>query len=53
MKESPAPEPVKKEEAALAAPKASSEPEVIKPAPTAGSIDLGGEETDESKIENV
>jgi len=50
VKESPAPEAIKKEEPA---PKASTEPEVIKPAPTNGSIDLGGEETDDSKIENV
>ena len=50
MKETPAPEATKKEEPAL---KASSEPEVVKPAPTNGSIDLGGEETDDSKIENV
>jgi hypothetical protein len=50
VKETPAPEVIKKEEPA---PKASTEPEVIKPAPTNGSIDLGGEETDDSKIENV
>jgi hypothetical protein len=30
-----------------------AETDLPKPAPTNGSIDLGGEETDDSKIENV
>ena len=42
-------EPVKPESQAQAV----TEPELPKPAPTAGSIDLGGEETEDSKIENV